>query len=145
MFRLDRIDAALGLVHGHEGPAKRAGKYVTSLTGTMEGTVRDTLMPTMLASISTLETGGVQKVHLPNAAAINVSLQGEGVHSMIGEKRIDWLPYAVMLTPPLQIYSHHNDGAAMMRMFAAQSGQAALPPLALHRLPSAPTRACLNS
>ncbi len=33
VFRQDRIDAALGLVHVREGPVKTAGKYVTFSTG----------------------------------------------------------------------------------------------------------------
>jgi len=122
VFRQDRIDAALGLVHGREGPVKTAGKYVTFSTGAMDRTVRGTLMPTMLASINTLEAGGVQKAHIHNAVAITVSLQGEGVHSMIGETRIDWLPWSVMLTPPLQQHSHHNEGTGMMRSFVVQDG-----------------------
>lgn len=122
VFRSERIDEALQSVHDREGPQETAGKYVTFSTDLMEGTVRGTLMPTLLASVNSLEPGADQRSHIHNAAALTVCVQGEGVYSMMGEERVDWLPLSVMVTPPNVQHSHHNRGTEMMKAFVVQDG-----------------------
>ena len=76
----------------------------------------------MTSSINTLEPGGVQKMHVHNAASITLALDGEGVFSTIGRERFDWTPGAVLVIPPRVAHSHHNPGTGMMRSITFLDG-----------------------
>ena len=51
-----------------------------------------------------------QRPHRHNGVAITLSIQGEGVYSMIEGQRVDWIEYGAQVTPPAHLYSHHNRG-----------------------------------
>jgi len=115
-----RIDQSLGVVHGREGPQKTAGKSVIFSTTPMAS--MKTILPSLTAAINSLEVGGDQRPHRHNAAALTLSIEGEGVHSMVGDQRIDWIPFGLMVTPPSALHSHHNRGPRMMKSFVIQDG-----------------------
>ena len=46
---------------------------------------------------------------------------------MIGGQRVDWQPHAVMVTPPGDVHSHHNDGARVDELPDRPGRRAALP------------------
>ncbi|WP_295374306.1 hypothetical protein [uncultured Pseudacidovorax sp.] len=113
-------DGKLGLVHQRTGPQKTAGKSVIFANAAM-GAMR-TILPSMTAAINTLEPGGDQRPHRHNAVALTVALQCEGVYSEVAGRRLDWIPFGVMVTPPQAVHSHHNRGARMMKSFVVQDG-----------------------
>lgn len=119
-FSKASIDAELALVHDRTGPQKSAGKAVNFFTSATRSVV--SLLPSMSAGMNTLEPGGVQRAHHHNAAALTLGIQVEGIHSMIGDTQYDWVPFGVMVTPPLASHSHHNHGGSMMRSFVLQDG-----------------------
>jgi gentisate 1,2-dioxygenase len=41
---------------------------------------------------------------------------------MIDGKRVDWKPNAVMVTPPADVHSHHNNGDQTMTCLIVQDG-----------------------
>lgn len=73
-----------------------------------------TISPVIGANTNILEPGGDQRPHRHNAAALTLSIQGEGVHSIVDGKRTDWQDSAVMVTPPGALHSHHNRGDRLM-------------------------------
>jgi gentisate 1,2-dioxygenase len=114
------IDQKLGLVHQRTGPQQTAGKSVIFATTPLQR--MRTILPSLTAAVNTLEPGGDQRAHRHNAAALTLAIESEGIHSMVGTEKIDWLPYGLMVTPPQAPHSHHNRGPRMMKSFVVQDG-----------------------
>lgn len=76
--------------------------------------------PLINTAINTLEAGCDQRPHRHNGAAITLAIQGEGVHSMIEQTRVDWSNGAAQITPGSLLHSHHNRGSRRMRSFVIQ-------------------------
>ncbi len=72
------------------------------------------LLPSINVAINTLEPGGDQRPHRHNGVAVTLALQGDGVHSMIEDEKIDWSVGAAQITPPADLHSHHNRGSDRM-------------------------------
>ncbi len=79
-------------------------------------------MPSLTLALNTLAPGGAQRAHRHNAAAITLCVEGEGCFSMIDGHRIDWSPFATMVTPPGDVHSHHNGGPRGARFLIVQDG-----------------------
>ena len=63
-----------------------------------------------------------QRPHRHNSVAVTLNIACEGCYSLIDGKRVDWQPFAVMVTPPADVHSHHNDGDATMTCLIVQDG-----------------------
>ncbi|MDF1793417.1 MAG: cupin domain-containing protein [Thalassobaculaceae bacterium] len=79
-------------------------------------------MPSMTLAMNTLAPGHHQRPHKHNAAAITLCVDGPGCFSMIDGHRIDWSPFATMITPPAEVHSHHNGGGSPARFLIVQDG-----------------------
>jgi len=79
-----------------------------------------TTTPTINAAINTLAPGCDQRPHRHNGVAITLAIQGEGIHSMIEDQRIDWSDGAAQITPATLLHSHHNRGSKRMRSLVIQ-------------------------
>jgi gentisate 1,2-dioxygenase len=77
-------------------------------------------MPSINVAINTLAPGCDQRPHRHNGVAITLALQGEGIHSMIENQRVDWSDGAAQITPPTLLHSHHNRGTKRMRSLVIQ-------------------------
>jgi len=77
-------------------------------------------IPMINTAINTLESGGNQRPHRHNGAAITLAIEGEGIHSMIGEQKVSWTTGAAQITPAAELHSHHNRGNRRMRSFVVQ-------------------------
>lgn len=108
----------LSEVHGRNGPQLAAGKSVVFVTEAMKRMLVSS--PTMLSAINTLEPGGDQRAHRHSSVALTLAIEGEGVYSMVGDRRIDWVDGAVIVTPPGSVHSHHNRGRRMMKSYVVQ-------------------------
>ena len=80
------------------------------------------MLPTLTLAVNQLPPGDFQRPHRHNSAAVTLSIQGENCYSLIGGERIDWQEHAVMVTPPGDVHSHHNDGDAQMICLIVQDG-----------------------
>ncbi|MEE3288235.1 MAG: hypothetical protein VX249_08530 [Pseudomonadota bacterium] len=78
------------------------------------------VLPTVNCAINTLESGKDQRPHRHNGVAVTLCIQGQGVYSMIGDQRVDWTDYAVQITPPAELHSHHNRGLQRMECLIFQ-------------------------
>jgi len=95
------------------------------------------ILPTINCTINTLEPGRDQHPHRHNGVAVTLSLQGEGVYSVIEDQRVNWIEYGVQITSPAFLHSHHNRGGARMRSPIIQDG-------ALHYYARTPDSVGLN-
>jgi gentisate 1,2-dioxygenase len=71
-------------------------------------------LPSINVALNTLESGADQRPHRHNGVAVVLAIQGEGVHSIVDGKRIDWVDGAVQITPGASLHSHHNRGPGRM-------------------------------
>lgn len=78
------------------------------------------VLPTMNCAINTLESGKVQRPHRHNGVAVTLCIKGQGVYSLIGDKRVDWIDLGVQITPPAELHSHHNCGPDRMECLVFQ-------------------------
>jgi len=118
LFRHERVLRELDTVHGRNTEQRAAGKSVVLLTGPMAA--RRLTTPTMLCAINSLEPGGDQRPHKHSSAALTLSIDGEGVYTLVDGVKIAWEADTLIVTPPFAVHSHHNRGKAMMRSFVAQ-------------------------
>jgi gentisate 1,2-dioxygenase len=122
VFRSERVNAELAIVHDAQGPQRTAGKSVSFTTPSMHHQLSGALTPSMMVAINTLEPGGEQRRHRHNSVAITVALAGDRTYSLIGEEKVRWRKFEVMVTPPRLAHSHINAGTEMMRSLVVQDG-----------------------
>jgi gentisate 1,2-dioxygenase len=77
-------------------------------------------IPTINCAINTLAAGCDQRPHRHNGVAVTLAIQGEGIHSMIDGRRVNWSTGAAQITPATRLHSHHNRGTQRMRSFVMQ-------------------------
>jgi len=53
---------------------------------------------------------------------VTLIVRGENCYSMVSGRRVDWQPDVVMITPPADAHSHHNDGDHLARFLIVQDG-----------------------
>jgi gentisate 1,2-dioxygenase len=80
------------------------------------------VLPSLTLAVNQLPPGDFQRPHRHNSAAVTLCIQGDNCYSLIGGKRVDWQEHAVMVTPPGEVHSHHNDGDAQMTCLIVQDG-----------------------
>lgn len=118
-FSQAKITAALAALK--PGPENEAVADYVNITTEPQQRMR-TILPSIVAGFNTLSPGRTQRPHRHNAAAITLSIQGDGCQTIVNGERFDWLPHGVLLTPPNAVHSHHNAGASPMKSFVLQDG-----------------------
>lgn len=78
--------------------------------------------PTMTLALNSLPANTSQRPHVHNSMALTLCVDGENCFSMIDGKRKEWEQFAVMVTPPGAVHSHHNEGSNRMRCLIVQDG-----------------------
>jgi len=81
-----------------------------------------TTTPTFTLAMNSLLPGEAQRAHRHNAVAVSLVVAGTRCYSMIDDARVDWEPSAVMITPPTQLHSHHNEGDDLALFLIVQDG-----------------------
>ena len=106
----------------HHLPPERvgAGRAVTFATSSLEKA--RTCLPSLTLAMNSLLPRESQRAHRHNAVAVTLIVKAERCHSRVGGTRIDWLEHAVMITPPADVHSHHNEGDALARFLIVQDG-----------------------
>ena len=114
------IEREMDLIHHRVDDGTQSGKAILFTRPGLEATHLAT--PTVAFALNSLPPGDDQPPHRHNAAALTLCIRGEGVHSMVDGRKVDWLDRAVMVTPPSALHSHHNRGKDMMYSVVAQDG-----------------------
>jgi gentisate 1,2-dioxygenase len=100
--------------------AQMSGKSVNFGSAALE---QDrTTAPTLMLAMNSLLPGEAQRAHRHNAVAVTLVVAGDRCYSRIDGERVDWEPDAVMITPPTQLHSHHNDGDRLALFLIVQDG-----------------------
>ena len=107
-------------IHARVDDGTQSGKAVLFTRAGLETTHLAT--PTVAFALNSLPPGDDQPPHRHNAAALTLCIRGEGVHSMVDGRKVEWQDRAVMVTPPSALHSHHNRGPEMMYSVVAQDG-----------------------
>lgn len=104
---------------------KLAGQKIAGLALVFSSTAqarRRNVLPSLTLAVNQLPPGEVQRPHRHNSVAVTLSIQGKDCYSMIGGRRVDWQEHAIMVTPPGEVHSHHNDGSEWMTCLIVQDG-----------------------
>jgi gentisate 1,2-dioxygenase len=104
---------------------KLAGQKIAGLALILSHTQqarRRNVLPTLTLAMNQLPPRDSQRPHRHNSAAITLNIRCKGCYSMVGGRRVDWQPYAVMITPPGEVHSHHNEGDETMTCLIVQDG-----------------------
>ena len=119
-YPAEAIDREMALIHQRTDDGTQSGKAVLFTRPGLEAAHLAT--PTVAFAYNSLPPGEDQPPHRHNAAALTLCVRGEGVHSMVGGRKVGWMDRAVMVTPPSALHSHHNRGRDMMYSVVAQDG-----------------------
>ena len=82
----------------------------------------DAAHPSIKLAMNALDPHSVQRSHRHNSVALTLPIEAENVYSMIEGERLDWHPYALMITPPAELHGHHNEGDTPMLSLVIQDG-----------------------
>ncbi len=121
LYRDAEIRHQMALVHDQQ----KADPTVTGLALHFSSERREKsrdVHPSIALAMNSLDGHSVQRPHRHNSAAMTLPIQCVGVYSVIEGARVDWHPYAIMITPPADLHEHHNDGDALMRSLVVQDG-----------------------
>ena len=80
------------------------------------------ILPTITLAINPQSPGTVQPPHFHNSVALSLVIEADGGFTTIDGRRMDWSPWATLLTPPCATHSHHNTGARRALLLIAQDG-----------------------
>ena len=119
-YPAEAIAHEMAQIHSRVDNGTQSGKAVLFTRAGLETTHLAT--PTVAFAYNSLPPGDDQPPHRHNAAALTLCIRGEGVHSMVDGRKVDWRDRAVMVTPPSALHSHHNRGPEMMYSVVAQDG-----------------------
>ncbi|HCP00061.1 MAG: hypothetical protein CL573_01670 [Alphaproteobacteria bacterium] len=82
----------------------------------------DAAHPSIKLAMNTLDPLSVQRPHRHNSVALTLPIEADNVYSLVEGNRIDWHQYALMITPPAELHSHHNEGSTPMLSLVIQDG-----------------------
>jgi gentisate 1,2-dioxygenase len=78
--------------------------------------------PSIVLAINSLDAHKQQRPHHHNSVAVTMPIRADRVHSVIDGQRVDWQPFAAMITPPAALHEHVNEGDTMMLSLVIQDG-----------------------
>ncbi len=83
---------------------------------------RRSVSPTLTLAMNQLPPGGSQIPHRHNSVAVALVVDGPDAYSNVDAVRVDWAPYATMITPPGAVHSHQNEGHKTAMWLIVQDG-----------------------
>jgi len=119
-YPADEIQRQLDRIHRLAASTVMPGKSISFGTAGLDAD--HVALPSFTFSMNSLSPGEMQRPHQHNAVAVTLVVSGEHCYSMIDGRRVDWQPWTVMITPPAEMHSHHNDGDTLARFLIVQDG-----------------------
>lgn len=119
-YAAHEIRRQLDRIHRLPPEKTMVGKAVNFASAALEK--RKTILPGLTLAMNSLLPGESQRAHRHNAIAVTLVVQGTRCHSMIDGARIDWQRHAVIITPPGDLHSHHNEGGELALFLIVQDG-----------------------
>jgi len=119
-YPADEIRRQLEQIHRLPAEKTMTGKAVTFSNAALDR--ERTCLPSLTLALNSLPPGESQRPHRHNAVAVTLLIQGTRCYSMVGGTRVDWQKHAVMITPPGDVHSHHNEGDELALFLIVQDG-----------------------
>ena len=119
-FPAEEIRRQLDWIHSQPREKVATGKAVSLGNAALEK--QRTCLPSFTLAMNSLAPGETQRAHRHNAVAVTLIVQGEGCYSTIEGQRMPWEQDAVMVTPPGDLHSHHNEGPERALFLIVQDG-----------------------
>ncbi len=119
-YPAEEIRHQLDLIHRMPPEKVLPGKAVNFASVALEK--RRTALPSLTLAMNSLLPGESQRAHRHNSVAVTLVVQGTNCYSLVNGARIDWERHAVMVTPPGDAHSHHNEGDEMALFLIVQDG-----------------------
>jgi gentisate 1,2-dioxygenase len=119
-YPADEIRRQLEAIHRLPSEKTMTGKAVTFASAALEK--HRTCLPSLTLAMNSLLPRESQRAHRHNAVAVTLVVEGSRCYSMIDGARVDWQTHAVMITPPADMHSHHNEGDELARFLIVQDG-----------------------
>jgi gentisate 1,2-dioxygenase len=116
----EEIRRQLDWVHSLPPEKTMTGKAVTLVNAALEK--QRTCLPSFTLAMNSLAPGETQRPHRHNAVAVTLVVQGERCHSVIEGARVPWVRHEVLVTPPADMHSHHNEGSERAMFLIVQDG-----------------------
>ncbi|MBI2154695.1 MAG: cupin domain-containing protein [Candidatus Rokubacteria bacterium] len=104
----EEIRRQLEVIHRLPAEKTMTGKAVVFANASLNG--QRTCLPSLTLALNSLLPHESQRAHRHNAVAVTLVVQGQQCYSMVGGTRVDWQEHAVVITPPADVHSHHNEG-----------------------------------
>ena len=114
----DKIQSNLNKIYKRPKTKETAG--VAIQFSTPETLPSRNTIPMINTALNTLESGGDQRAHRHNGAALTLAIQAERVYSKIENEKVNWEDGVVLITPGTELHSHHNRGSKRMMSFVVQ-------------------------
>lgn len=111
----------MALVHDEQKADPNVTGLALHFSSERREQMRD-IHPSIALAMNSLDAHEVQRPHRHNSVAMTLPIDCEGVYSVIEGERVDWHPYAIMITPPADLHEHHNEGDELMRSLVVQDG-----------------------
>jgi len=120
-YPMAEILAEMERVRSDQSADPNASGRALHLTSERNGNT-DAAHPSIKLAMNTLDPHSVQRPHRHNSVALTLPIEADNVYSVIEGNRLDWHPYALMITPPAERHEHHNEGDAPMLSLVIQDG-----------------------
>jgi len=120
LYRADRLTAELEALRKKDMAPDAAGRAIFLTSRSMRA--QATCFPDLTLTLNTVLPGERQTPHRHNAAALVYILEGGPVVSRIGNQDFPWDQDSVLLTPPMDVHSHHNGGEHWATALIVQDG-----------------------
>lgn len=120
-YPMAEIVAEMARVRSDQSADPNASGRALHLTSERHGNA-DAAHPSIKLAMNTLDPHSVQRPHRHNSVALTLPIEADNVYSVIEGNRLDWHPYALMITPPAELHEHHNEGDTPMLSLVIQDG-----------------------
>jgi gentisate 1,2-dioxygenase len=119
-YPAEEIRRQLERIHQLPPEKTEPGKAVTLGNAKLD---RDrTCTPSLTLAMNSLLPGESQRAHRHNAVAVTLVVQATRCYSLVAGRRVDWQRDTVMITPPTDAHSHHNEGDDLALFLIVQDG-----------------------
>jgi len=120
-YPMEEILAEMDRVRADQSADPNATGRALHLTCERNGNA-DAAHPSIKLAMNTLDPHSIQRPHRHNSVALTLPIAADNVYSVIEGNRLDWHPYALMITPPAELHEHHNEGDTPMLSLVIQDG-----------------------
>ena len=119
-YPAEEISSQLARVQDKLGGQRLAG--LALVFSNADQAHRRNILPSLTLAMNQLPPHDFQRPHRHNSVAVTLNIACKGCYSVIDGQRVDWQPFAAMVTPPGDVHAHYNEGDEIMTCLIVQDG-----------------------